>query len=131
MSKIQDFPESYSLIPLTPMISHVIPLSTDLLPSLTGRDLGRADGLDGPTDASGGRTNCGGVTPPKKGRGASSGRHGTVHRYLREQDRPQGPRVRAGDLPCHARRADVPGHRRISVVQAAGTSLRRHGLDAV
>src|SRR5215475_1399060 len=123
MSKIQDFPDSYSLIPLTPMPSHDIPLSTDLLPSLTGRDLGRADDGDGPTDASGGKTKCGGCKPPNKGRGASSGRHGSVHRYLREQDRPEGPRVRPGDLPRCTRRAAVPGHRRVPLVQAARAAV--------
>src|SRR5215510_6737043 len=104
MSKIQDFPESYSLIPLTPMLSHDIPLSTEIFPSLTGCDLGRTHGTDGPTDASGDWTVCGRRERPKKGRGASSGRHGSVHRYIREQDRPEGSGIRARDLPRRAGR---------------------------
>src|SRR5262245_37810238 len=101
MSKIQDFPESYSLIPLTPILSHDIPSSPEKFPRLNGCVLGRAQpgprARSGVIGAASGKTVTGRKTRPM-GQGASSKRHGSVHRHLREQDRPQGPRVRAGDF---------------------------------
>src|SRR5579872_394090 len=60
------------------------------------------------------------------------GTRGVVSVHVREQGRPQGARLRAGDVSRDAGRPELPRHRRLPLLQAAlrrGLRHRPHGGD--